>query len=62
MGLGGEGVVAVEGAVLDGFGDVGGEDVGVVFEVGDGSGDFQDPVVCPGREAELGDGALEQAV
>jgi hypothetical protein len=55
-------VAAVEGAVLDGFGDVGNGDGGSGFEVGDGAGDFEDAVVGAGAEALLLHGALEQAL
>ena len=54
-------VAAVEGAVLDGFGDVGDGDGGGGFEVGDGAGDFEDAVVGAGAEALLLHGALEEA-
>ena len=38
-------VGAVEGAVLDGFGDVAGLDFLLAFKVGHGAGDAQDAVV-----------------
>ena len=46
-------VSAVERAVLDGFGDVFGFDVGGVFDIGDGAGDFQDAVVGAGAKSLL---------
>ena len=42
-------VGSVEGAVLDGFGDVFGFDLRGVFDVGDGAGDF--PITMPGLSA-----------
>ena len=51
-------VGAVEGAVLDGLGDVARQDLFRVFEVGDGARDAQDAVVGAGGEAELGDGVF----
>ena len=44
-------VAAVEGAVLDGFGDVLDGDVRLAAEVGDGAGDLEDAVVGAGAEA-----------
>jgi len=38
-------IVAVERAVLDGFGDVAGGDILGAFQVGDGAGDLEDTVV-----------------
>ena len=55
-------VGAVEAAVLDGFGDVFGFEVGGVFEVGDGAGDFQNAVVGAGAQALLGHCTFEQAL
>ena len=52
---------AVKRTVLDSFGDVFGLDLGSVFDVGDGAGDFEDAVVGTGTEALLGHGAFEQA-
>src|SRR5260370_27339505 len=54
-------VGAIQGAVLDGFGDVLGFDGRSFFDVGDGAGDFEDAVVGAGAESLLGHGALEQA-
>jgi hypothetical protein len=53
-------VTAVEGAVLDGFGDVRDGERGLSFEVGDGTGDFKDAVVGAGGEALLLHGAFEK--
>jgi hypothetical protein len=50
---------AVNGAVLDGFGDVLGLEVGGVVEVGDGAGDFEDAIGGAGGESEFADGALD---
>jgi hypothetical protein len=44
-------VGSVEGAVLDGFGDVFGFDGWRFFDVGDGARDFQDAVVSAGTES-----------
>ena len=52
--------IAVEGAVLDGFAEVGGGDAGLAGEVGDGARDLQDAVVGAGGEAELVDGCVEE--
>ena len=41
-------VAAVQGSVLNGFGDVFDGDVGFGGEVGDGAGDFEDAVVGAG--------------
>ena len=46
---------------MDGFGDVFGFQVCRLFEVGDGTGYFQDSVVSAGAQALLGHGAFEQA-
>ena len=54
-------VSAVEGAALDGFGDVFGFGVGGVFDIGAGAGDFQDAVVGAGAKSLLSDGAFEEA-
>jgi hypothetical protein len=54
-------VIAVEAAVLDGFGEVLGGDVGGMIEVGDGAGDFEDAVVGAGGEAHAADGHFEGA-
>ena len=54
-------VSAVERAVLDGFGDVFGFDVGGVFDIGDGAPDFQDAVVGAGAKSLLSHGAFEEA-
>ncbi len=53
-------VAAVEGPVLDGFGEVGDGEVLGAFEIGDGAGDFEDAIVGAGGEALLLHGALEQ--
>ena len=37
----------VQGAVLDGFGDVGEGDIGGALQVGDGAGDLQDAGIGP---------------
>ena len=47
-----KGEAAVEGAVLDGFHDLGGADVFFAGEVGEGAGDFEDAVVGAGGEVE----------
>ncbi len=46
-------VSAVQAAVLDGLGDVGGEDRAPLGEIGNGARDLQDSVIRPGREAQL---------
>ena len=51
---------AVEGAVLDGFGEVGGGDVGAGVEVGDGARELQDAVVGARGEMQLVDGGAQQ--
>jgi hypothetical protein len=51
--------LAVEGAVLDGFGDMGDLDVVLFAEGGDGAGDFEQAVVGAGREMELLDRLLQ---
>ncbi len=53
--------VSIEGAVLDCFAYVVGEDVFGFGEVGDGAGDFEDAVVGPGAEVELGHGHFHHA-
>src|SRR5919109_185521 len=53
---------AVEGAVLNGFGDVFGFNCGSALEVGDSPGDFQDAVMGAGGESLLSHGAFEQAL
>jgi hypothetical protein len=55
-------VVAVEGAVLDGFRDVGGADGFGTVEVGDGTRNLQDAVVGARRESQARHGAFEQPV
>jgi hypothetical protein len=55
-------VGAIEASVLDGFGDVFGFDVRGVFDVCDGTGNFQDAVVSAGAESLLGHGALQQTL
>src|ERR1019366_10569068 len=55
-------VAAVQGAVLDGFGNVADGDVGLGGEVGDGAGDFEDAIMGAGGEALLLHGALQQAL
>jgi len=50
---------AVEGAVLDGFGDVVPLDVLRVFEVRDGAGDLEDSVVGAGADAQFVNGHLQ---
>lgn len=52
----------VETSVLDCLGDVFGPDGLGPGEVGDGAGDLQDSVVGPGREAQPGDGRLQQSL
>src|SRR5262245_8704392 len=54
--------IAIQGAVLDGFADMVGLDVFGTGEVGDGSRDFQNPVIRPGAEVELGHGHLHHAL
>ncbi len=54
-------VAAVEGAVLDGLGEVGDGKMFRAFQVGDGAGNFEDAVVGAGGEALLLHGAFEQA-
>lgn len=46
-------VTAVEAAVLDGLGEVFGEDAGGVIEIGDGAGDFEETIVGAGAEAHF---------
>ena len=55
-------VIAVEAAVLDGFGEVLGGDGGGFIEVGDGAGNFEDAVVGAGGEAHASDGHFEGAL
>src|ERR1017187_9097692 len=55
-------VIAVEAAVLDGFGEVLGGDGGGFIEVGDGAGNFEDAVVGPGGEAHASDGDFAVAL
>jgi hypothetical protein len=45
-------MAAVEGAVLNGFAEVLGLNVGEGFQVGDGAGYFEDAVMGPGRRAK----------
>ena len=45
--------LAVEVAVLDGFGNVGDVDVFGLSEVGDGAGDFEDAIVGAGAEVQI---------
>ena len=52
----------VQGAVLDGFRDVLGFNVGLAFEIGDGSGDFQDAIVGTGAQALLSHSSLKQVL
>lgn len=46
--------------VLDGFGEVFGEDVVSLFEVGDGAGEFDEAVVGAGGEAHGGNGVAQE--
>ena len=55
-------VIAIQRAVLDGFGEVLGGDGGGLVEVGDGAGDFEDAVVGAGGEAHAADGHFEGAL
>src|ERR1035441_5134613 len=55
-------VIAVEAAVLDGFGEVFGGDGGGFIEIGDGAGDFEDAVMGAGGEAHAADGHFEGAL
>ena len=55
-------VGSVEGAVLNGFGDMFGFDLRGRFDIGDSAGDFQDPVVSAGAESLLRHSALQQAL
>ena len=55
-------VIAVEAAVLNGFGEVLGGDGGGLIEIGDGSGDFEHAVVGAGGEAHAADGHFERAL
>src|ERR1035437_3796938 len=55
-------VVAVEAAVLNGFGEVLGGHGGGVIEVGHGARDFEDAVVGAGGEAHAADGHFEGAL
>jgi len=52
-------VFPVEGAVLDGFGDVGGGEAFNARKVGDGAGHFEDAVVRAGTQAQFVDGEAE---
>lgn len=49
-------VATVEGAVLDGFGDMAGVDFIEALEVGHGAGDTENAVIGTSGEAEVGDG------
>lgn len=51
---------AVKRPVLNGFEQVVGSDVFAGFEIGNGSGDFDDPVVGAGGKAELPDGLVQE--
>ena len=51
---------AIQGAVLDGFGDVLGLDSLSSFQISDGSSDFEDAIVGARGQALLGHGALQQ--
>jgi hypothetical protein len=53
-------IIPVHHPVLDGFGDVAGADVFLGGQVGDGAGNFEDPVVGAGAEPELGHGCFEE--
>jgi len=55
-------VAAVQGSVLNGFGDVFDGDVLLGGEVGDGTGDLEDAVVGASAETLLLHGTLEQAL
>ena len=48
----------VQGAVLDGFGNVIRFNARHLFKIGNGSCDFQDAVECPGGEPQFVDGGL----
>ncbi len=50
------------GPILDRLRHVGRSDRLRPGQVGDGAGQFQDPVVRPGRHVQLGHGGLEQAL
>src|SRR5207249_12303807 len=54
-------VAAVEGPVLDGFGDVRGADGLGALDVGNGARDFQNAVVGAGAQTQAGHGVFEQA-
>ena len=41
---------AIEGAILDGFADVLGCDIGLAVEIGDRARDFEDPIIGAGAE------------
>ena len=53
-------VLAVQVAVADGFGQVGGLDRLAAFQVGNGAGYLQDAVVGAGREVKARPGAFQQ--
>src|ERR1035438_2354691 len=55
-------VVAVEAAVLHGFGQMFGGDGGGFIEVGDGAGDFENAVVGAGGKSHAADGHFERAL
>ena len=52
--------VPVEGAVLDGFEDVGCLHLRCAFQIGEGAGHFEDPVVGAGGEIEMFHRLLEE--
>ena len=54
-------IIAIQTAILDGFGEVLGGDGGGMIEVGDGAGDLEDAVVGAGGEAHAADGHFEGA-
>ena len=55
-------VSAVQGPVLNGFGDMLGFDLRRLFDVSNRARDFQDSVMSAGAESLLSHGAFEQAL
>ena len=45
--------IPIEGAVLDGFGEVGGLNIHLRFEIGNGSGNLEDSCVSSGAQSKL---------
>jgi hypothetical protein len=60
QGFGSVPVTTIEGAVLDGLGDVRDGQVRLTFQIGDGAGDIEDAIVGAGGESLLLHRALEK--